>query len=99
MGVSDESTKPPERGRGSDIGAMFWPVRHLGVWLSGDAYADLALEAISREREYMRLLEDQPRHGDKEARPAEPATTADVAQHDPLPRPPDRPPSAQTPPA
>jgi hypothetical protein len=95
--MSDEGTQPsppPEAGSLWNVGAMYWLGRRLGVWLSGDSYADLALEAI-REREHMRLLEDEPRYGDNEARPAEPTRTAGAAPHDPPPRPPDRPTPAQ----
>jgi hypothetical protein len=84
---------PPQRSEAGSllkIGAMDWPARRLGVWLSGD---DLAL-AVIREREYMALLEAQPSYGDNEGRPPEQATTARAAEDDPPPRPPDRPPPA-----
>jgi hypothetical protein len=64
------------------------------VWLNGDHYADLTLEAI-REREHMALLEREPRYGDNEARPAEPTRTAGAAQNDPPLRPSDRPTPAE----
>jgi hypothetical protein len=73
---------------------MYWLGRRSGVWLSGDPYADLALNVI-REREHMALLEREPRYGDNQARPAEPTTTAGAAQNDPPPPPPDRPTPAQ----
>jgi hypothetical protein len=89
--MSDEGTKPSQPPEGQslwNVGAVYWLGRRLGVWLTGDPYADLALAAI-REREHMALLEDEPRYGDNEARPAEPTTTADAAQNDPPPRPPE----------
>jgi hypothetical protein len=89
--MRDEGTtprQPPEAGLLSNTGAMY-PARRLGVWINGDPYADLALEAI-REREYMLLLEGEPRYGDNEGRPPEPATAAGAAQSDPPPPPPDR---------
>ena len=92
--MSDEGTKPspPPEGQSLwNVGAVYWLGRRLGVWLSGDSYADLALEAI-REREHMALLEHAPRYGDNEARPTEQATTARAAEDDPPPRRPDRPP-------
>jgi hypothetical protein len=52
--MSDEGTKPsqpPEAGSPWHVGAMYWLGRRLGVWLTGDPYADLALAAI-REREH-----------------------------------------------
>jgi hypothetical protein len=93
-GEGTEPAQPPEAVSLTNIGPMYWPARRLGVWLSGDPHADLALEAI-REREHMRLLEGDPRYRDKEGQPAEPTTTTRGAEDDRSPRP-DRPPPAET---
>jgi hypothetical protein len=94
-GEGTTPSQPPEAGSPWNIGAMYWLGRRLGVWLSG---AELALAAI-REREHMALLEDEPRYGDNQARPAEPTTTAGATQDDPPPPRPDRPTPAGPPPA